>query len=156
MAALHPPSRRGAENPDIRGPRRWPRCARDHLIAKPFEWGIFLGVPHFTDRMGLDAEPGKAGPPPGGTPAPAEALVALDASMARLAELNPRLGRVAECRFFEGMTEEEVTAALGVTERTVRRDWIKAKGWLVRGLGVASRPPTPFLCRTPEAEGVDR
>jgi RNA polymerase sigma factor (TIGR02999 family) len=70
----------------------------------------------------------------------AEALVALDASMARLAELNPRLSRVVECRFFGGMTEEEVAAALGVTERTVRRDWIKAKGWLVRELGVADAP----------------
>jgi predicted transcriptional regulator len=35
------------------------------------------------------------------------------------------------------MTEEEVAAALGVTERTVRRDWIKAKGWLVRELEAA-------------------
>ena len=64
----------------------------------------------------------------------AEALLALDAAMERLAGLNPRLGQVVECRFFGGMTEEEVAAALGVTERTVRRDWIKAKGWLVREL----------------------
>jgi RNA polymerase sigma factor (TIGR02999 family) len=64
----------------------------------------------------------------------AEALVALDGAMERLAVLNPRLSRVVECRFFGGMTEEEVAAALGVTERTVRRDWIKAKGWLVREL----------------------
>jgi RNA polymerase sigma factor (TIGR02999 family) len=67
----------------------------------------------------------------------AEALVALDAAMERLAELNPRLSRVVECRFFGGMTEEEVAVALGVTERTVRRDWIKAKGWLVRALEAA-------------------
>jgi DNA-directed RNA polymerase specialized sigma24 family protein len=106
--------------------------------------------------MGLDSEPGKSSPPPGGTPAPAGAAEALFASMARLAELNPRLSRVVDRRFFGGMTEEEVAAALGVTERTVRRDWIKAKGWLVRELGVASRPPTPFLCRMPEAEGVGR
>jgi RNA polymerase sigma factor (TIGR02999 family) len=64
----------------------------------------------------------------------AEALLALDAAMERLAGLNPRLGQVVEYRFFGGMTEEEVAAALGVTERTVRRDWIKAKGWLVREL----------------------
>jgi RNA polymerase sigma factor (TIGR02999 family) len=64
----------------------------------------------------------------------AEALVALDAAMERLAVLNPRLSRVVECRFFGGMTEEEVADALGVTERTVRRDWLKAKGWLVREL----------------------
>jgi RNA polymerase sigma factor (TIGR02999 family) len=64
----------------------------------------------------------------------AEALVALDAAMQRLAGLNPRLSRVVECRFFGGMTEEEIAGALAVTERTVRRDWIKAKGWLVREL----------------------
>lgn len=67
----------------------------------------------------------------------AEALVALDAAMERLAGFSPRLGRVVECRFFGGMTEEEVATALGVTERTVRRDWIKAKGWLVRELEAA-------------------
>lgn len=64
----------------------------------------------------------------------ADALVTLDAAMERLAALNPRLSRVVECRFFGGMTEEEIAGALGVTERTVRRDWIKAKGWLVREL----------------------
>jgi RNA polymerase sigma factor (TIGR02999 family) len=70
----------------------------------------------------------------------AEALVTLDAAMERLSALNPRLSRVVECRFFGGMTEEEVAAALGVTERTVRRDWIKAKGWLVRELEAADAP----------------
>jgi RNA polymerase sigma factor (TIGR02999 family) len=67
----------------------------------------------------------------------AEALVALDGALERLAGLNPRLGRVVECRFFGGMTEEEVAVALDVAERTVRRDWIKAKGWLVRELKAA-------------------
>jgi RNA polymerase sigma factor (TIGR02999 family) len=70
----------------------------------------------------------------------AEALVALDGAMERLAELNPRLSRVVECRFFGGMTEEEVAAALGVADRTVRRDWIKAKGWLMRELKGADGP----------------
>jgi DNA-directed RNA polymerase specialized sigma subunit len=39
-----------------------------------------------------------------------------------------------ECRFFGGLTEAETAEVLGVTERTVRRDWIKAKGWLHRAL----------------------
>jgi len=43
--------------------------------------------------------------------------------------------RVVECRYFLGLTEEETAAALGVTARTVRRDWIKAKGWLAEALG---------------------
>ncbi len=70
----------------------------------------------------------------------AEALVALDGAMERLAGLNPRLSRVVECRFFGGLTEEEIAGALGVTERTVRRDWIKAKGWLLRELEAADGP----------------
>ncbi len=59
-----------------------------------------------------------------------EALVALDDALTRLAALSPRLVQVVECRFFVGMTEEETAAALGVTSRTIRRDWLKAKGWL--------------------------
>ena len=64
----------------------------------------------------------------------AEALVALDAALDRLSAFNPRLSQVVECRFFGGMTEEETATALGVTERTIRRDWVKAKGWLLRDL----------------------
>ena len=67
----------------------------------------------------------------------ADVLMALDGALERLAVLNSRLSRVVECRFFGGMTEEEVADALGITERTVRRDWIKAKGWLVRELEAA-------------------
>jgi DNA-directed RNA polymerase specialized sigma subunit len=37
---------------------------------------------------------------------------------------------VVECRFFGGLSEEETAAALGVTARTVSRDWVKAKDWL--------------------------
>jgi RNA polymerase sigma factor (TIGR02999 family) len=64
----------------------------------------------------------------------AEALVALDGALDRLSALNPRLSQVVECRFFGGMTEEETASALGVTERTIRRDWVKAKGWLLTDL----------------------
>jgi RNA polymerase sigma factor (TIGR02999 family) len=64
----------------------------------------------------------------------AEALVGLDGALERLSKLNPRLSQVVECRFFGGMTEEETATALGVTERTVRRDWVKAKGWLLSDL----------------------
>jgi RNA polymerase sigma factor (sigma-70 family) len=60
----------------------------------------------------------------------ADALVALDDALARLAAFDRRLGRVVECRFFAGLTEAETAAALGVTDRTVRRDWVKARGWL--------------------------
>jgi RNA polymerase sigma factor (TIGR02999 family) len=64
----------------------------------------------------------------------AELLVALDEALTRLGAADERLVQVVECRFFGGMSEEETAAALGVTARTVRRDWVKARGWLRRSL----------------------
>ena len=64
----------------------------------------------------------------------AEVLIALDEALTRLGALSPRLAQVVECRFFGGLTEEETAQALGVAERTVRRDWVKARGWLFREL----------------------
>lgn len=64
----------------------------------------------------------------------AEALVALDEALSRLAAFSPRLADVVEHRFFGGLTEEETARVLGVTDRTVRRDWIKARGWLQQAL----------------------
>lgn len=60
----------------------------------------------------------------------AEVLLALDEALERLGELERRLAQVVECRFFAGLTEDETADVLGVTARTVRRDWVKAKGWL--------------------------
>jgi RNA polymerase sigma factor (TIGR02999 family) len=64
----------------------------------------------------------------------ADMLLALDDALTRLAELDERLSRVVECRFFGGLTEEETANALSITARTVRRDWVKAKGWLHQAL----------------------
>jgi len=60
----------------------------------------------------------------------AELLVALDEALDRLRELDARQAQVVECRFFAGMTESETAAALQVSVRTARRDWMKAKAWL--------------------------
>lgn len=61
-------------------------------------------------------------------------LIALDEALVRLEALDPRLSRVVECRFFAGLTEAETAEVLGVTPRTVSRDWVKAKGWLYMAL----------------------
>jgi RNA polymerase sigma factor (TIGR02999 family) len=63
-----------------------------------------------------------------------EALLQLHEAMNRLAEVEPRLAQVVECRFFGGLTEEEIAEALGVTVRTVQRDWTKARVLLRRAL----------------------
>ena len=64
----------------------------------------------------------------------ADELVALDEALVRFSNLEPRAARVVECRFFAGLTEEETATALGVTPRTVARDWVKARAWLYSSL----------------------
>lgn len=64
----------------------------------------------------------------------AEALLALDEALDRLGRVDERLARVVECRFFGGLTEAETGVALGVSQRTVAREWAVAKGWLYREL----------------------
>ena len=56
--------------------------------------------------------------------------MALDDALDRLEALDPRLRRVVECRFFAGLTEEETAEAVGVTSRTMRSDWVKARALL--------------------------
>jgi RNA polymerase sigma-70 factor, ECF subfamily len=61
----------------------------------------------------------------------AEELIALDDALERL---EPRQRQIVECRFFAGMDDAEIAAVLGVTDRTVRREWVKARAWLNRAL----------------------
>lgn len=61
-------------------------------------------------------------------------MLALDQALQRLAAVSERLARVVELLFFGGLTEEEAAAVLGVSERTVRRDWRKARAFLCRVL----------------------
>lgn len=63
-------------------------------------------------------------------------LVALDDALIRLEQLSARQAQVIECRYFAGYSEAETAQALGVAERTVRRDWIKARAWLYRQLAL--------------------
>jgi RNA polymerase sigma factor (TIGR02999 family) len=64
----------------------------------------------------------------------AETLLAIDEALEQLAAVEPRLAKVVECRFFGGLSEKEIAEALGVTERTVERDWVKARMLLRRAL----------------------
>lgn len=58
----------------------------------------------------------------------------LDRALERLAELDPRQARVVELRYFGGMTVDEAAIALGVSPKTVKRDWSVARAWLRREL----------------------
>jgi RNA polymerase sigma factor (TIGR02999 family) len=61
-------------------------------------------------------------------------ILALDEALTTLADLSERLARLVELRFFGGLTEEETAEALGTSERTVRRDWQKARAYLYLAL----------------------
>jgi RNA polymerase sigma factor (TIGR02999 family) len=64
----------------------------------------------------------------------AEALILLNDAIDRLAAVEPRLARVVDCRFFGGLSDEETAESLGVTTRTVQRDWCKARMLLRKAL----------------------
>lgn len=63
-----------------------------------------------------------------------EGLLALNGAVERLASEMPRLAEVVECRFFGGYSEEDTARVLGLSLRTVQRDWFKARTWLYREL----------------------
>ena len=62
----------------------------------------------------------------------ADRLAGLDEALRRFEQVAERQCRVVECRFFGGMSVEETAAALGVSPRSVKRDWAFARAWLLR------------------------
>jgi RNA polymerase sigma factor (TIGR02999 family) len=59
-----------------------------------------------------------------------EEMIELDRALESLMEICPRLARVVELRYYCGLEETEIAELLGVTVRTVRRDWRKARAFL--------------------------
>jgi RNA polymerase sigma factor (TIGR02999 family) len=64
----------------------------------------------------------------------------LERAMERLAEIDRRLCRIVECRYFGGMTEPETAEALAISVRTVQRDWKRARAWLRKDLSSGAGP----------------
>jgi RNA polymerase sigma factor (TIGR02999 family) len=96
-------------------------------------------VNHARERMARKRGGGAANIPIDEAPeissAPDEVVVKINDALLELAQLSPRLAQVVECRFFAGYDDAETALALGLTDRTVRRDWVKARAWLRRELG---------------------
>jgi len=67
-------------------------------------------------------------------------LIALDAALDKLAELDPQQSRIVELRFFGELSIEETAEVAGVSPATVKREWALAKGWLFREM-TAKNPP---------------
>jgi RNA polymerase sigma-70 factor (ECF subfamily) len=64
------------------------------------------------------------------SPEQSSELLEVDAALQRLTELDPRQGKIVELRFFGGLTVDETAAVLGISPKTVKRDWSVAKAWL--------------------------
>lgn len=62
-------------------------------------------------------------------------LLAIDEALDRLAAIDPQQARIVELRFFSGLSVEETAAAIGVSPKTVKRDWSVARAWLGREIG---------------------
>ncbi|HWF37467.1 MAG TPA: sigma-70 family RNA polymerase sigma factor [Candidatus Acidoferrales bacterium] len=75
------------------------------------------------------------------SPATDPSILALDEALTAFSEVAPRQAKVVEARYFGGLTEEEIVAALEISPRTVRRDWNLAKAWLLRELSRTTRKP---------------
>ncbi len=69
------------------------------------------------------------------SPAPDRAILALDEALTAFSQVAPRQAKVVELRYFGGLTDEEIVAAMKISPRTARRDWHFAKAWLLRELG---------------------
>ncbi len=65
---------------------------------------------------------------------PLDTLLAINDALADVAQIDPALVQLVEFKFFAGMNETEIALVMNVTERTVRRNWVKAKALLAQAL----------------------
>ncbi|MEM9388267.1 MAG: ECF-type sigma factor [Pseudomonadota bacterium] len=109
--------------------------SRDHFYAFAARVMRQVVVDHLRARSAAKRGDGKAPMPleeeqvASPDSAPQRALL-IDQLLDGLAEIDERLVQVVECRYFAGFTDDETAAALGVTARTVQRDWQRARAWL--------------------------
>jgi RNA polymerase sigma factor (TIGR02999 family) len=71
---------------------------------------------------------------------PADDLLALDEAVTRLQAEEPRLAEIVLLRYYTGLTVEETAGVVGESDRTVSRDWRRARAWLARHLA-GGEPP---------------
>jgi RNA polymerase sigma factor (TIGR02999 family) len=62
-------------------------------------------------------------------------VLAIDEALTKLAAIDPQQAQIVELRFFSGLSVEETAAALGISPRTVKRNWSVARAWLRREIG---------------------
>jgi RNA polymerase sigma-70 factor (ECF subfamily) len=96
---------------------------------------------HGGGQQRVTLDPAVAGRHDDGGLEPAE-LLALDAAIDKLAAIDARQAQVIEMRFFVGLSNEEIAEFLGVSTRSVTRDWLHAQAWLRRELSGAQPEST--------------
>ena len=106
--------------------------SRQHYFAYAAKAMRHILIDHARQRAAAKRQPGDGitGSVHDGT----LGLMAIDQALTRLEALSPRLARVVELRLFAGLSRGEIAALLGVTERSVDRDWLKARALLARWL----------------------
>jgi len=78
-------------------------------------------------KRGSDREPSAVPTPPASNPCDEQRVLDVHEALQDLEKADPRLAKVAEMRYFGGYSEKEIAATLEITERTVQRDWEKAR-----------------------------
>ncbi len=79
-------------------------------------------------------------------------MIAIDEALDRLARVKPRPAQVVERRFFGGLSLEETAISLGVSLKTVQRDWLLARAWLRKEIDVdITRPGDPVTASSRHA-----
>ena len=67
------------------------------------------------------------------------AVLALDNALREIAEIDPRLEQIIECRYFAGLSVNDTADALGMAVRTVEREWQRAKAYLLKAMDANAR-----------------
>lgn len=107
---------------------------RGHLLAicarAMRQYVIGQARQRLADKRGGGARPVTLDSAPIAVQDQADQLVLIEQALQHLDQLDERLVRVFECRYFAGLSEPETAEALGVPLRTVQRDWMRARAWL--------------------------
>lgn len=107
---------------------------RAHFLALASRAMRFILVDHARARAVQKRGGGKAAIPlhdvQVAADQPAPDLLALDDALERLHRVSDRQGRLVEYRFFGGLSYDEIAEVMGVSVRTVKRDWTRARTWL--------------------------
>jgi RNA polymerase sigma factor (TIGR02999 family) len=85
-------------------------------------------------KRGADRNRTSIGDKPLGVEAQLENLIGLGEALDRLDQIDDRMRRIVEYRYFCGLNEQETAELLGISVRTLQREWIKARAWLYQDL----------------------